>query len=110
MLAADDAGQDILCHMCLDFDRPARAFDDHPLLVRDAVERGAVRMNIRGRFRRHLAQARQRALLAVHVGGEFRVGEHRGLFGRDLGPAHRAKRRLDVFRQGRVAVGREDKE
>ncbi len=55
-------------------------------------------MNVRARLGGGFAQARQGALLAVHVGGKFRVRQHERELSGEIRAAKRAYRRFDVFR------------
>src|SRR5688572_4742108 len=61
-------------------------------------------MNIGGRLRRYFTQTRQRALLAMNEGCELGVGQHKRIFRGDVRPTDRTQRRLDVFRQRRIAM------
>ena len=76
MLAADDAGDDIRRHARFDFDRAARAFDDHPFLVPYSVTQRGFRVNVGARFGQRFAQTRQGALLAVYVVCILGVGQY----------------------------------
>src|SRR4029079_7300884 len=64
-------------------------------------------MNVRARLGGGFAQARQGALLAVHVGGKFRVRQHERELSGEIRATKRAYRRFYVFRQcGNSVVGK----
>src|SRR5690349_15722185 len=64
-------------------------------------------MNVRARLGGGFAQARQGALLAVHIGGKFRVRQHQRELSRKIWAANRAYGWFDVFRQcGNSVIGK----
>src|SRR5437667_12173008 len=65
MLTTNDARHNVRSHAGADFDGAARALDDHPFFVLDAVAVGNVRVNICRRLGWSLAQSLQGQLLPV---------------------------------------------
>src|ERR1041384_5924735 len=61
-------------------------------------------MNVRARLGGGFAQARQRALLAVHISGKFRVRQHQRKLSEEVRAGKRAEGRFDVLRQSGNAV------
>src|SRR6478609_6770225 len=61
-------------------------------------------MNVRARLGGGFAQARQGALLAVHVGGKFRVRQHKRELSGEIRAAKRAYRGLDILRHRRDSM------
>ncbi len=104
MLATDDPRRYGLRDTRLCRDRPARAFDDHPVSIFYSIGRGCIGMNISGGLRRCLTQAGETAQLAMDISGKLRVGQHQRVFVGHVAPAEWADQRFHILGQRRKPV------
>src|SRR5207253_2008964 len=94
VLADDDARVEIVVEARAGAHAAIGRLDRHPLADGDATRRGRARVQFDLWVERALAQARQRALLRLTEQGRLRAGQDEREARREIGPRHRADRRL----------------
>jgi hypothetical protein len=90
MLATDDTRRYSVRDTRPCGDRPARALDDYPVSILDAIRHGGIGMNISVWLGRCLTQTGETGQLTMDVSCQLRVGQDQRVFVRQIAPTDRA--------------------